>query len=104
MDVASVSSEAYSWLAWVYVDGYDWINESNESVSVYPNPTTSNVNIVAQDIKHITVLNALGQIIYDGNADGGMTTLDMSQYQAGIYMVRITTENGECVRRINVVK
>ena len=28
MDVASVSSEVYSWLAWVYVDGYDWINES----------------------------------------------------------------------------
>ena len=104
MDVASVSSEVYSWLAWVYVDGYDWIGESNESVSVYPNPATNNVNIVALGIKHITVINALGQVVYDANADGNMTTLDMTPYQAGVYMVRVTTENGESVKRISVVK
>ena len=104
MDVASVSSEVYSWLAWVYVDGYDWIGESNESVSVYPNPATNNVNIVASGIKHITVINALGQVVYDANADGNMTTLDMAPYQAGVYMVRVTTENGESVKRISVVK
>ena len=101
MDVASVSSEVYSWLAWVYVDGYDWISESNESVSVYPNPTTGNVNIAAPGLNHITVLNALGQVIYDSNVDGNMTTLDMDQYQAGIYMVRVATENGESVKLIS---
>ena len=104
VDMASLSSEAYSWLAWVYVDGYDWMGESSESVSVYPNPTTGNVNIVALGTNHITVLNALGQVVYDANADGNMTTLDMSQFQAGVYMVRVTTENGESVKRINVVK
>ena len=101
MDVASVSSEVYSWLAWVYVDGYDWINESNESVSVYPNPTTSNVNIAAPGLNHITVLNAIGQVIYDSDANGNMTSLDMSEYQAGIYMVRVTTENGESMKLIS---
>ena len=104
VDMASLSSEAYSWLAWVYVDGYDWMGESSESVSVYPNPTTGNVNIVALGTNHITVLNALGQVVYDANADGNMTTLDMSQFQAGVYMVRVTTENGESVKRISVVK
>ena len=101
MDMASVSSEAYSWLAWVYIDGYDWIGENNESISVYPNPTTDNVNIVAFGIRHITVLNTLGQVVYDSDADGNMTTLDMNQYQAGIYMVRVTTENGESVKLIS---
>ena len=101
MDVASVSSEAYSWLAWVYVDGYDWINESNESVSVYPNPTSNNVNIAALGINHITVMNTLGQVVYDSNVDGNMTTLDMSSYQTGVYMVRVTTENGESVKLVS---
>ena len=101
MDVASVSSEAYSWLAWVYVDGYDWINESNESVSVYPNPTSDNVNIAAPGINHVTVMNTLGQVIYDGHVDGNMTTLDMSSYQAGVYMVRVTTENGQSVKLVS---
>jgi hypothetical protein len=100
MDMASVSSEAYSWLAWIYVDGYDWISESNESVSVYPNPTTNNVNIVAPGINHVTVMNTLGQMVYEGDVDGNMTTLDMSPYQAGVYMVRIKTENGESVKLI----
>lgn len=101
MDVASVSSEVYSWLAWIYVDGYDWISENNESVSVYPNPTTGNVNIAAPGLTHITVLNTLGQVIYDSDADGNMTTLDMNQYQTGIYMVRVATENGESVKLIS---
>jgi hypothetical protein len=101
MDVASVSSEAYSWLAWVYVNGYDWINESNESISVYPNPTTRNVNIAAPGINHVTVMNTLGQIVYDSNVDGNMTILDMSSYQAGVYMVRVKTENGESVKLVS---
>ena len=100
MDVASVSSEVYSWLAWVYVDGYDWIGESNESIAVYPNPTTGNLNISALGINHITVLNTLGQVVYDSDADGNTTTLDMSHYQAGVYMIRVTTENGESVKLI----
>jgi hypothetical protein len=101
MDMASVSSEAYSCLAWIYVDGYDWISESNESVSVYPNPTTNNVNIVAPGINHVTVMNTLGQMVYEGDVDGNMTTLDMSPYQAGVYMVRVKTENGESVKLVS---
>lgn len=100
MDVASVSSEVYSWLAWVYVDGYDWIGENAESVAVYPNPTTGNVNIMALGIIHITVMNTLGQVVYDSNANGNATTLDMSPYEAGIYMVRVTTESGESVKLV----
>ena len=100
MDVASVSSEVYSWLAWVYVDGYDWIGENAESVAVYPNPTTGNVNIMALGITHITVMNTLGQVVYDSNANGNATTLDMSPYEAGIYMVRVTTESGESVKLV----
>jgi Protein of unknown function (DUF3244). len=85
----------------VYVDGYDWINESNESVAVYPNPTTNNVNIAAPGLQHITIMNALGQVVYESNADGSTTTLDMSSYQTGVYMVRVTTENGESVKLVS---
>ena len=102
MDVASVSSGAvYSWLAWAYIDGYDWIGENNESISVYPNPTSGNVNIVAFGINHITVMNTLGQVVYEGNADGNTATLDLTQYQAGVYVVRVATENSEIVKLIS---
>ena len=101
MDMASVTSEVYSWLAWVYVDGYDWIGENNETVTVFPNPTSGNVNITAPGLSHITVINALGQVVYDSEVDGNMTILDMNRYQAGVYTVRVITENGESVKRIS---
>ena len=101
MDMASASSEPYSWLAWVYVDGYDLVGENNQSVTMYPNPTSGKVNVVASGIKHITVVNTLGQLVCENDADGDVATIDMSPYQAGVYVVRVTTENGEIVKLVS---
>jgi hypothetical protein len=59
------------------------------------------LNISALGINHITVLNTLGQVVYDSHADGNTTTLDMSHYQSGVYMVRVTTDNGESVKLVS---
>ncbi len=75
-------------------------NGHKASISVYPNPTTENLNISALGMTHITMLNTLGQVVYDAKVDDSTTTLDMSQYQAGIYMVRVTTANGESVKLV----
>ena len=45
-------------------------------------------------------MNTLGQVVLDTHVDGDMTTLDMSSYQAGVYIVRVTTENGQSVKLI----
>lgn len=58
------------------------------------------MNILAPGINHVTVMNTLGQVVLDTHVDGNMTTLDMSSYQAGVYMVRVTTENGQSVKLI----
>lgn len=104
MDVASVSSgDIFSWLTMVYIDGYDWINESNESVVVYPNPTSGNVNVVAPGMSHISVFNALGQMVMDMPVSTDSQVLDMSQYQAGVYMVRVASEKGISTKRVTVM-
>ena len=71
---------------------------------IYPNPTTGNVTIEANSMKHITVISALGQVLYDANISGDTYTMNLGQYQAGLYMVRIFTENGVSVKRVTVVK
>ena len=53
-------------------------------------------------MNHITVLNTLGQMVYDANVSGDFQTLDMGQYEAGVYMVRVATENGTSVQRVVV--
>lgn len=92
----------YSWLVWAYIDGWDMIGENTQEVNVYPNPTSNFVTVQANGMNHITVLNTIGQVVYDADVDGSLQTLDMSQYEAGVYMVRVATENGVGVQRVVV--
>ncbi|MBQ8761575.1 MAG: choice-of-anchor J domain-containing protein [Bacteroidales bacterium] len=81
------------------------INENGvEGMMVYPNPTTDKVTIEAEAMTRITITNALGQTVYDQEVNSDNKVLDMSQYEGGVYMVRITTENGVAVERLTVVR
>ncbi len=90
------------WLVWAYVDGWDMIGENTQEVNVYPNPTSNFVTVQANGMNHITVLNTIGQVVYDADVDGSIQSLDMSQYGAGVYMVHVATENGVGVQRVVV--
>jgi hypothetical protein len=76
----------------------------NIDTRIYPNPTTGIVNIEANGMNHITVVNALGQIILDTNISGDQYQLNLGQFQAGVYMVRISTVDGVSVKRVTVAK
>jgi hypothetical protein len=72
--------------------------------SIYPNPTSGDLHINATAMTHVTVFNAMGQMVYDQAVSGDDMILNMGQYEAGVYMVRIDTANGSSVKRITVVK
>ena len=74
-----------------------------KGMMIYPNPTDGNLNITAENMRRITIVNALGQMVYDREANADETIINMSQFDAGIYLVRITTENGVAVKRISVL-
>ena len=77
----------------------------NEVVnSIYPNPTSGDLTINAEAMTHVTVFNAMGQMVYDQAVNCDALTINMAQYEAGVYMVRIDTVNGSSVKRITVVK
>lgn len=80
--------------------------DENESgfVSIYPNPTNGQVKIEAENMKHITISNMLGQTIYDGNASGNAFEYDFSKHEAGIYLIRIETAHGVAVKKASVTR
>ena len=78
---------------------------SNEIVSsIYPNPTSGDLHIVAADMVRVSVLNTLGQILFDQAVKGDELILNMARYEAGVYMINITTNNGSSVKRVVVTK
>ena len=74
------------------------------NVALYPNPTNSNVTIEAAGMRHITVVSVLGQVVYDAEVDNDQVILNMSQYNAGVYVVRVATANGVSTHRVTVVR
>lgn len=80
------------------------VNEYNLNAAIYPNPTNGNVTIKAEAMRRLTVVNELGQVVYDAEVKADETIIDMSQFGVGVYMVRIYTENGMGVKRVNVIR
>ena len=82
----------------------DGLDENDIVSAIYPNPTSSDLHINATAMTHVSVFNAMGQMVYDQAVSGDELIINMGQYEAGVYMVRIDTENGSSVKRITVVK
>ena len=80
------------------------VNEFAAKANLYPNPTNGNVTIEAEGMQRITVVNELGQVVYDAEVNNDTETLDMSQFGAGVYMIRIYTENGMGIKRMSVIR
>ena len=80
------------------------VNEFGVKAAIYPNPTNGNITIEAEGMTRLTVVNELGQVVYDSEVNNDTETLNMSQFGVGVFMVRIYTENGWSVKRISVIR
>jgi len=78
------------------------LNENTlAGVSVYPNPsegvvTVSNVNNTENTI---VVYDMVGNVVYTTSANSS-TTIDLSSNGTGVYMVKVSNENGSIVERV----
>ena len=55
-------------------------------------------------MKNISIVNALGQVVYNEDTEGTETRIDMAKFGNGLYMVNIVTVNGTSTHRIIVNK
>lgn len=79
------------------------VNENTANVNLYPNPTNGMLNIEGQGTMLISISNLLGQTLQETKTEGN-TTLDMSRFESGMYLIRIETENGVTIQKVNLRK
>jgi hypothetical protein len=77
------------------------VKENAANINIYPNPTNGMLNIESQSTMHISVSNLLGQKLQETTAEGS-TTLDLSRFESGMYLIRIETESGVTVKKVIV--
>jgi hypothetical protein len=63
-------------------------------ISVYPNPSSTNVTIESPQQAVIEILNIQGQLIETLTTNSTKTILDVSALTRGVYIVEVKTENG----------
>ena len=69
------------------------VNE--DAFKVYPNPASEELRIEASNsLYSIELLNSIGQLVFTKDNYRGRQNIDLRAYTAGIYILRLTTANG----------
>lgn len=70
-------------------------------VKVYPNPTTSTVNVAAEGMTHVEVYDNEGRRLQDYSAQGQpVVTLDVRHLASGVYYLRVHTPTGVTIQKV----
>lgn len=63
----------------------------NENVVIYPNPTNGIININAYNITEVNIYNLVGQNVETMTIDNDNCMIDLSDYNSGVYFIKINT-------------
>ena len=74
-------------------------------ISIYPNPTESDINInlgeLAKETSKIEVVDLTGKVVYISSViKGQLNKLELSYLEKGVYHVIVTTQRGKIIKQI----
>ena len=76
------------------------ITHNNTSLHLYPNPTENHLFIETEhEIEEIVIYDVYGRKCQQANETTSQQVLDVADLNAGIYFVKVVTDNNEIVKR-----
>jgi len=79
-------------------------HQQNVEFSIYPNPTSENLNLVfdKSENRTITLIDILGKTVYQTKSNENKLQIDVSNYPKGVYFVQVKTEKDVSALKIVV--
>lgn len=77
---------------------------ADASVNSYPNPATDLLTITNTANSQVSIVNMQGKIIKSSLANTSSITMDVSDIEAGIYMVKIQSKQKTISKMVSIVK
>ena len=96
---AVVNGETYYGPETTFQTWTEGVAELEESLKIYPNPTTGVLNIHGESMTNIEVFNAIGQRVMSQVVDGNSIQLNTESLNNGIYFLRIQANDGNVLNR-----
>ena len=86
------------------------VEQNSAFFEVYPNPTDGKINLfigeTLPDNARIEVYNLLGELMLAKNViqlqKGETFSLDLHHFVSGLYIIKLSTENGSCSKKVSV--
>ena len=79
----------------------DDVEEHTSTSQIFPNPFKSTLSITAEStIKSVRVYDAYGRLVIEQNVDDTHLDLDMSEFNAGVYLLQLDYGDSRSVHRI----
>ena len=81
------------------------VNEHESNVSIFPNPANNVINVnAASNINTVEVFNMMGQKVAAFDANNTSAQINTTALSNGMYMMRVTTENGVYNQKFTVAR
>ena len=81
------------------------INDNENNVSIYPNPANNVINVnAASNINNVEIFNMMGQRVAVIDANDTNVQINTTALSNGMYLMRITTENGVSNQKFTVAR
>jgi hypothetical protein len=87
----------------IYVDLCMSVNENTAgNVSVYPNPTNGEftVQLNGNAAAIVEIMNELGQVVNAFTMTSSVRTVDMKNFESGVYFIRVTEGDATTTHRL----
>ncbi len=102
--ITAENGDAQDWVVTLMTD--ESVNELfTFDVEIYPVPANDLINVVAdKQIKSIRIMNVAGEVSYYKEVEAKDVKIDVENFESGIYMIQIQTDNNILTRKLQIVK
>jgi hypothetical protein len=91
---------------WKYVFAKQEDNSSVKTIDknlfkIYPNPANNEITVSSdENLAKVTIYDVTGKVMYTSNDINANSTVNVSTFSRGIYMVEVMTDNKVSVKRL----
>lgn len=96
---AVVNGQTYYGSETTFQTWTEGIDELEQTLKIYPNPTSGLLNIQGEGLTNIEVYNAVGQRVMKQEVNGNAIQINTESLNAGIYFLRIVADDGSMLNR-----